>query len=278
VVDTHEHLIARSRWLRLALFEMVMRTRRGHIPSSFSCAEILLALFYGGVLRYRRGDPSPAHRDRLIVSKGHAAMALYPILADVGWLPDGALERFTQPAGELRMYADPSIPGIDAISGSLGHGLGIASGFALAARHDGRDQRAFVVLGDGECWEGSVWESALFAAHHRLDNLVAIVDRNRLAILGPTEELVALDTLEAKWRSFGWEAVTVDGHDYRSLLDHGFARVGRTGGRPLAVIAETVKGKGISFMEGRAGWHNRMPDAAEESTALHELESARIGG
>jgi transketolase len=264
-------LAERSRWLRQMLFEMVVRTRRGHVPSSFSCAEILIALFYGGVLRYRPGAAGDPARDRLIVSKGHAAMALYPILADVGFLPAGALDGFARPDGLLRMYADPSIPGIDAISGSLGHGLGIAAGFALAARHDGSDRRAFVVLGDGECTEGSVWESALWAAHQRLENLVAIVDRNRCVILGETETLCGLGDLEAKWRSFGWEAVPVDGHDVRSLLDDGFARLGRTGGRPLAIVADTVKGKGISFMEGRPEWHNRMPSEAEVATARREL-------
>lgn len=269
-MSPYDGLIRRSLWLRQALFEMVVRTRCGHVPSSFSCAEILIALFYGGVLRYVPGD-SAAPRDRIVVSKGHAAMALYPILADVGWIPADELERFTRPDGLLRMYADPSIPGIDAISGSLGHGLGIAAGFALAARHDGRDQRAFVVLGDGECYEGSVWESALFAAHHRLDNLVAVVDRNRLCILGATEELLELGDLEAKWRSFGWNAVTVAGHSYRSLLGAGFTRIGRTGGRPLAIIADTVKGKGVGFMEGRAEWHNRMPSAEQVEAARREL-------
>jgi transketolase len=264
-------LIERSAWLRKELFRMVMRTKKGHIPSSFSCAEILIALFYGGILRYQKGRPSDPLRDRIIVSKGHAAMALYPILADLGFVPAAELENFTRKDCLLRMYADPSIPGIDSISGSLGHGLGIGAGMALAAKQDGRDQRAFVIVGDGECYEGSVWESAVFAGHQRLDNLVGIVDRNRMAIMGPTENLLQLGSLEDKFRSFGWETVSINGHSYREILDV-LERIGETGGRPLAIIANTVKGKGISFMENKSEWHNRMPDAAHQEQAWRDLE------
>ena len=240
-------LIERSGWLRKQLFEMVMRTKKGHVPSSFSAVEILIALFYGGILRYQTGRPADPLRDKIIVSKGHAAMALYPILADIGFVPAAELENFTRKDCLLRMYADPGIPGIDSISGSLGHGLGIGAGMALAAKQDGRDQRSFVIVGDGECYEGSVWESALFASHQRLDNLIGIVDRNRLAIMGPTENLLKLDSLEEKFRSFGWEAVTINGHSYREIVG-AFRRIGHTNGRPLAIVANTVKGKGISFM------------------------------
>lgn len=265
-------LIERSAWLRKELFRMVIRTKKGHVPSSFSCAEILIALFYGGILRYQKGRPSDPLRDRIIVSKGHAAMALYPILADVGFVPATELENFTRKDCLLRMYADPSIPGIDSISGSLGHGLGIGAGMALAAKQDGRDQRAFVIVGDGECYEGSVWESAVFASHQQLGNLVGIVDRNRLAIMGPTENLLQLDSLEEKFRSFGWATVSINGHSYREILG-ALGRIGQTGGRPLAIIANTVKGKGISFMENRSEWHNRMPDAAQQEQAWRDLET-----
>lgn len=270
-------LNAKALWLRQQLFEMCMRQRQGHIPSSFSCAEILVTLYYGGVARWARGEPKHPDRDRVIVSKGHAAMALYPILADIGYFPPEELERFTRPDGLLGMYADFRIPGIEGISGSLGHGIGMASGFALAARQDGRDHRSFVILGDGECYEGSIWEAAMFAAHHRLDSLVAIVDRNKLCIMGATEDLLSLGDLEGKWRSFGWHAVSCDGHDVRALGE-AFALAGRTGGKPLAIIADTVKGKGISFMEGRNEWHNRMPSEARIATARAELglaEAAR---
>jgi len=270
--ETLAKLQDRSAWLRRTLFDMVMRSRKGHIPSSFSCAETLLTLFYGGVLRYAHGAPNHPHRDRLIVSKGHAAMALYPILADIGYVPEEELENFTRKESLLRMYADPGIPGIDSITGSLGHGLGVAAGYALASRQDGRDQRAFAVLGDSECYEGSVWESALFGAHHGLDNLVTIVDRNGLAIMGQTEELLALDSLEEKFRAFGWHALSVDGHSY-TALQSAFGQLGNTDGKPLAIIAQTVKGKGISFMENRSEWHNRMPDDEQEARARQDLQT-----
>ena len=230
-----------------------------------------MALFYGGVLRYTAGRPDDPDRDALIVSEGDAGMALYPIFVDVGWVPQAELAWFAQADGILRLYPDPSIPGIDAVAGSPGHGLGIATGLAWAAKQDGRSRRAFVVLGDDECWAGSVWESAQFAAHHRLDNLIAIVDRNRLCRLGGTEELLALGALEEKWRSFGWDTVHVDGHSHDALLGRGFARIGRTGGRPLAVVADTVAGKGISFMEHRAEWYDRLPTPGEAADARVEL-------
>jgi transketolase len=264
-------------WLRQELWEMAMRQKKGHIPSSYSCADIVTALYYGGQLNYQQGEPDYRDRDRVIVSKGHAAMVLYPVLADLGYFPADELKRFTEPGGLLGMYADFRIPGIEGISGSLGHGLGMGAGFALAARQDGLDYRTFVILGDGECYEGSIWESAMFAAHHKLDNLVAIVDRNALCILGRTEDLMALGDLEDKWRSFGWNAVSIDGHDFAEIGD-AFAELDNLDGQPLAIIANTVKGKGISFMEGRSEWHNRMPSDAEMNVARGELGLAAVQG
>lgn len=246
-------------WLRRALWDMVMRQRKGHIPSTYSCTEIMVSLYYGGVAKVTPDNPDDPNRDRIIVSKGHAAMVQYPILADLGYFDESELERFTEPGGLLGMYADFRIPGIEGISGSLGHGVGMGAGFALAARQDGHDYKTFVIVGDGECYEGSIWESAMFAAHHKLDNLVTIVDRNELCILGKTEDLLELGDMEAKWQSFGWETVAVDGHSFDELMS-AFGKMGKTNGKPLAIIANTLKGKGISFMEGRSEWHNRMPN------------------
>lgn len=267
---TINNLEQRAAWLRQELFEMVIRQRQGHIPSCYSMAEILVQLYYGGTLRFFNGSPDHPERDRLIVSKGHAAMGLYPILADIGFFDASELECFTQPGGLLGMYADVRIPGIEGISGSLGHGLGMGAGFAVAARHDCANYRSFVILGDGECYEGSIWESAMFAAHHNLDNLIAIVDRNSLCILGRTEELMALGDLAAKWESFGWHVERADGHSFESLKS-AMDVAGHTDGKPLVVIAETIKGKGISFMEGRPEWHNRMPNEMQTTQAREEL-------
>ena len=263
-------LAEKARRLRLEILEMSLKGGGGHLPSAFSMADLLVALFHGGVLRWRRGEPRWSGRDRLIVSKGHAAAALYPILADLDYFPRSELGRYAQPDGLLGIFADPKVPGIEAPSGSLGHGVGIGAGIAWAAKQDGTDVRAFTVLGDGECTEGSIWEAALFAAHQGLDNLVAVVDRNGSCILGHTEELVRLEPLEDKWRAFGWHTVRVDGHDFAGLLS-AFALVGRTEGRPLVVIADTVKGKGVPFMEDRPEWHNRLPSGETAAQARRAL-------
>ena len=272
MAQTHliNDLEAKALWLRRQVWDMVIAAKNGHIPSCYSCTEIVTALYYGGVARYTPGQADDPARDRVIVSKGHAAMVLYPILADIGYYDAGELTRFTKPGGLLGMYADVRIPGIEGISGSLGHGLGMGAGFALAARHDDQKHRTFVLLGDGECYEGSIWETAMFAAHHKLDNLVAIVDRNALCILGKTEDLVALGDLAGKWRAFGWHTVEIDGHDFDSVLG-ALDQIGKTDGKPLCIVANTVKGKGISFMEGRSEWHNKMPNADQIATARAEL-------
>jgi transketolase len=247
-------LESRARWLRATLFEMLARARQGHPGSIFSQIEILVTLFYGGIFSYTPGKPDDPGRDRIIVSKGHATMGLYPILAEAGFFPREELERFGKPGGLLRVFGNISIPGVDATTGSLGHGLGVACGMALAARHDGRRTRAFVILSEGEMYEGSTWESALFAAHHGLDNVVLVIDRNRKIILGDTEDLMRLEPVGDKWQAFGWEVARADGHDFASLRG-AFSRIGKTRGRPLAVIADTVKGKGVSLMEHKPEWH-----------------------
>lgn len=252
--ETQTRLESRARWLRATLFEMLVRARQGHPGSIFSQVEILVTLFYGGFFSYTRGKPDDPERDRIIVSKGHATMGLYPILADAGYFPSEELEKFGKPGSILRVFGNISIPGVDATTGSLGHGLGVACGIALAARHDGRPSRVFVILSEGEMYEGSTWESALFASHHALDNVVLIIDRNRKIILGDTEDLMRLEPVSEKWESFGWAVVHADGHHFASL-GKAFSMIGRTNGKPLAVIADTVKGKGVSLMEHKPEWH-----------------------
>jgi len=263
-------LVQRSQWMRRTLFEMVVKHGAGCLPSCLSMVEVLISLYYGGVANVVAGEPRHAKRDRILISKGHAAMAQYPILADYGFFPKAELERFSEPGGLLGIYADFRVPGIEGISGSLGHGIGMGAGICLAARADGQDHRSFVVVGDGECYEGSIWESAMFAAHHRLENLVVVVDRNQLCILGRTEELLSLGSLEDKWRSFGWDVASVDGHSYKALLG-AFDRVGHTDGKPYVIISNSVKGKGISFMEGNAEWHNKIPNEQQIARAREDL-------
>ena len=272
-----EELRRRSHWLRQELFELVMRTKKGHLASAYSCAEMVLALFYGGYVRVNAARPRDPARDRVLISKGHAAIVLYPILADLGFFERDELTKFTSANALLRMYADNSIPGIEAIAGSLGHGFSIGCGYAYTAKRDALDYRTFVVLSDGECYEGSVWETAMFASHHALDNFIAIVDRNRLCILGETERCVRLDPIEDKWKAFGWDVLSIDAHTYADILP-ALDRAIRPSGRPLAIIANSVKGKGISFMENRAEWHNRMPTPEQTAQAREELRHNCISG
>ena len=243
-------LAARSKWLRQQVFEMSVRARQGHLASVLSEIEIIVALYYGGVLRCQPDDPD---RDRVIVSKGHATMGLYPVLADFGYFPEAELIKYGTFGGLLRIFGNINIPGIDATTGSLGHGIGIACGYCIAAKHDNKNSRTFVILSEGEMYEGSVWESVLFASHHNLDNLIVILDRNHKIILGDTEDLLQLDPIAEKWESFGWATTTVDGHSYSELL-MALADTNNQD-KPSVIIANTIKGKGLSFMEGRPEWH-----------------------
>jgi transketolase len=241
--------------IRELSLEAVHKAGKGHIGGVLSCADILAALF-GGVLR----DFGGVYGDRFILSKGHCAVGLYAALALRGDIPMDELGRLNQ-GGMLGEHPDRRIHGVEVTSGSLGHGLGLACGLALADRMNREHRRTFVLMGDGECWEGSVWEAAMFGAHHRL-NITVIVDRNGYAVQGATEEIVALGNLAAKWKAFGWETQTCDGHEeevLKVILD-------RDG--PRVVIADTVKGKGVSWMEGRKEWHHG-------SLNVHQLNSAR---
>jgi transketolase len=266
-----EELKKRTAWLRRECFEMVVRSKKGHYPSSSSCAEIVTALYYGGYLRYDARNPRNPARDRLFISKGHAGMVLYPILEDLGFVPKGELLKFTKTDGVFRFYPDPSIPGIEAITGSLGHGMGLAAGHCLAGKRDGLAFRSYVIIGDGECYEGSIWETAMFAAHAELDNLIVFVDRNYCCIMDHTEKCVRLDPFEDKWRAFGWQTVSIDAHSMPQVLGAlDLATSGKLKG-PLAVIARSVKGKGISYMEDRPDWHNRMPNDEQIQLGRKEL-------
>jgi transketolase len=233
----------------------------------------ILAVLYGGVLRVKPDEPAWQRRDRLIVSKGHAAAAVYAALAERGFFPRQLLETYCQDGSTLTGHISHRVPGVEFSTGSLGHGLSLACGIALAGRQ-GDGFRAFVILSDGECDEGSVWEAALFASHHRLDNLAAIIDYNKIQSFGRVDEVLALEPFAAKWRAFGWTVAEIDGHDHdalRATLEAAPAEEGR----PTAIIAHTVKGKGVSFMEDRLAWHYKSPSEEQLDEALRELEGGR---
>jgi transketolase len=268
-------LVHKSAEIRLKVLETALHARKGHVPPAFSWVEIGVALFYGGMLQLRPTEPDWPGRDRFVLSKGHGCLTLYAILSDLGFFPKDELKRFCEPGSMLAGHPDPHIPGVEAVSGSLGHGLGIGAGMALGLKIDGRDSHVYVLLGDGECQEGSVWEAAMFASHHRLSNLVAIIDRNKLGATDYTENSLSLEPFDSRWQAFGWEVEAVNGHSFQQLRGILTKTRHRDSMRPLAIIADTTKGKGVSFMEGSPLWHHRMPKGEEITSALEELKGAQ---
>ena len=257
--------------IRQRTLGMIRRARSSHIGGAFSMAEVLAAL-YAGVLRIDPERPGWPDRDRLILSKGHACAALYAVLAERGFFPQEWLNEFYQDGGRLAGHVTHhGVPGVEASTGALGHGLSLACGMALAAARDAKPYRVFAILSDGECDEGSTWEAAMFAAHHRLDRLVAIVDYNKIQSLGRVEEVLELEPFGAKWRSFGWGVKEENGHN-TDCLKEALSQIPFERDRPSCLIAHTIKGRGVSFMEDRLLWHYRSPDDGEFEQAVQELE------
>jgi transketolase len=259
--------------IRCDVLQMVHRARAAHVGSSLSVVDIL-AVLYAEVLNHRPADPDWDARDRLILSKGHAAAAGYAALARTGYFRPELLERYCANDSPLagHLTASAGAPGVELSSGSLGHGLPVGAGMSLHAARTGARHRVFVVLSDGECDEGTTWEAALFGAHHRLSNLCAVVDYNRIQSFGRVEDVLGLEPFAEKWRAFGWDVAEVDGHDHDAL---GTALGTAHPTRPRAVIAHTIKGKGVSFMEDDLLWHYRNPDDAQLAQALEEVRGSR---
>ncbi len=257
----------RSRGLRRTIVKMLEASKRGHIGSAFSLVEIVRVL-YDDILACREGEPEWPGRDRFILSKGHGCLALYPVLAEKGFFPESELWKFCKSDGILGGHPDrDKIPGVEASTGSLGHGLPIGVGFALSARHDGAGHRVFVVMGDGESNEGSVWEAAMCAGKHGLDRLTVIVDYNKQQSYSTTQEVQDMEPFMAKWRAFGFAAEEVNGHDVGALRSV-FSRLPLEPGRPSVVICHTVKGKGIAHVEGNLEWHHKSKIADEDIEKL----------
>jgi transketolase len=267
-----ERIKERALFSRREVVRLIGIAKVGHYASSFSCADILATLYYG-VMRLRRGEPDWRGRDRFLLGKGHAAAGVYPLLVDWDFFPKEVLDEYTRLGNPLGDHPDMQrVPGIDFSSGSLGHALSAGLGMALGGRLAGLDFNVFVLLGDGELHEGQVWEAALAAAHHRTRNLIAIVDRNDYSLDGRVDEVIGIEPLLDKWRSFGWEACEVDGHDVGELLGT-LRRIVHDSSRrtPAFVVARTVKGKGVSFMERDLGWHLGYLAPEDERRVLAEL-------
>lgn len=269
--DINIHFLKdKSKVIRKQTFDMVVNANKGHLGGSLSCVEILTVLYYGKILKYDPKNPKWENRDIFIMSKGHANNSLYVILADLGFFPIYELDNFSKKGCILGQHCDTLVPGIEISTGSLGHGLGIASGITLGYKLDKKDNNIFVLLGDGECQEGSIWEAAMFASHHKLGNLVAIIDRNGLSSEDFTENTSKLEPLKDKFEAFGWRVKTINGHSIEEIL--GALEYRHLKGKPLMIIANTIKGKGVSWLENLPRSHHTIPKGDDLDNARKELK------
>ncbi len=268
---SNKEMEAIAKKLRRHIISMTGKAGSGHPGGSLSAVEIVTTIYFK-VLQHKPQDPQWSDRDRFILSKGHAAPLLYATLAECGYFPVDELATLRQMDSRLQGHADRTVtPGVEMSSGALGQGLSFATGVALAGRLNSQKYRVYALLGDGECDEGQVWEAAMAAAHFKLDNLVAIVDRNEIQLDGWTRDIMNLEPLPEKWQAFGWHVIEVDGHKFTQLIE-AFDQAKLVKGQPTVIIAHTIKGKGVSFMENNPDFHGKAPNAAEMEIALKELE------
>ena len=264
-------LFCQAQRTRADVLRMIHLAKSSHAGSALSMIDLLTVL-YERVLRIDPSRPDWSARDRFILSKGHACAGLYAVLASRGFFPKDWLNDFYRDGARLAGHVTwNGVPGIEVSTGALGHGLAIGCGMALVGKRDAQDYRVFVLLSDGECDEGSVWESALFAPHHRLDNLIVIIDYNKIQSLAAVNDVLALEPFAAKWRAFGWSVQEIDGHDF-DQIESALNQRPVADGKPTCIIADTIKGKGVDFMENQVLWHYRSPNDQELATALAQLE------
>jgi len=265
-----DSLKEKARQFRREILETVAEAGSGHPGGSLSCVEILISLYYCK-MRHKPDNPSWPIRDRFIMSKGHASPALYVTLANCGYFPKEELKSFRKLGSRLQGHVHTGVPGVELSTGSLGQGLSVANGIALGAKIRKVNFNIYCLLGDGEIQEGQVWEAAMTAGHHKLDNLCAILDCNKVQENGPVAEIKNEEPIADKWRDFGWHVMRVDGHNFQQLIS-ALDEFDTVKGKPTFIIADTVKGKGVSFMEGKAKWHGKAPNKEELALALAELE------
>lgn len=259
----------KARQIRTDVINMIYASKTGHTGGSLSDTDILTVLYYS-IMNIDPGNSKYEDRDRFILSKGHSVESFYCILADKGFFPKEKLRAFSKFGSQFIGHPNNKIPGVEVNTGALGHGLSVGVGMALAGKMNKKSYRVFTVMGDGEQAEGSVWEAAMSAAHYKLDNLVGIIDRNKLQISGRTEDVMGLEPLSDKWISFGWEVVEVDGNNIEELLKT-FKSLSAKKDKPTLILAHTIKGKGVSYMENVAKWHHGVPSEEEYEIAINEL-------
>ena len=261
-----------SKRIRCSILTMVKDAEVGHIGGSLSVTDILVALYFK-VLNINPDNPDWKDRDRLILSKGHGATAIYSTLAERGYFEAKDLKTFGTLGSKFQVHPDKiKVPGIEASTGALGQGLSVAAGMALAARLDKKDYHTYAILGDGEIQEGQVWEAAMFSAHYKLDNLTAILDYNNVQLMGNVPDIMGIAPVDKKWDSFGWNVIKIDGHDFTQIVK-GLNSAKKYKGRPTIIIADTTKGKGVSFMQNTCSWHGNVPTDDEYKKAIEELNN-----
>lgn len=262
-----------SKQIRKYIFKTAYFGKTGHLASAFSIVEVLSVLYFKDILKYSPNDPYLEKRDKVIMSKGHASLAMYSVLTLIGYLNEEELYTFCKPGsclgGEPKLG---DIPGIEATTGSLGHGLSFGVGIAISNKLNNLDSKVYVILGDGECQEGSVWEAVMSAAHYKLDNLTVILDSNKLQAMGTLNEILELEAMKDKWSAFGWDVEEVDGHNPQEIYDVFQRNLQKQVKKPRIIIANTIKGKGVSFMENVPIWHYRMPNSDELKIVIKELD------
>jgi len=256
--------------IRKELLQMIYNSGTGHTGGSLSSVDILVALYYE-IMEIDPQNPKWELRDRFVLSKGHSVESYYTILADLGFFPKDELKYFCKFNSSLIGHPSVKVPGIEMNTGSLGHGLSIAVGMALAGKMDDKNYKVYVLMGDGELAEGSIWEGAMSANHYKLDNLVGIIDRNKLQISGDTENIMSLENLEAKWRAFGWSVITLDGNNIKELIKK-LKEIPMDKDKPHVIIANTIKGKGVPFIENDPKWHHKVPNEEQLKEALEILD------
>jgi len=260
-----------SKKIRRTILNTIYVAKTGHIGGSLSCIDILISLYYGKNLKFNPKNPNFKNRDRLIVSKGHATAAYYSILAHLGFIKFSELKTYCKNKTRLAVHLSGKVPGVEFDTGSLGHGLGLACGLAYSAKIDKKKYKTFVLLSDGELYEGSVWEALLFASHHKLNNLTIIIDRNYQIVMDKTEDCIKLNPLSKKLKSFGYNTVEINGHSHKDL-NNTFKKIrNMKSSKPTIIVANTIKGKGISFMEKNVKWHHSVPTEEEYHKAIKEL-------
>jgi transketolase len=257
--------------IRLAALRMTYKSNASHIGSCLSCADIL-AVLYGGVLNVSPDKLRDVSRDRFILSKGHAAAVLYAVLAKTKFFSEDLLEDYYQNGSQFSGHANHHISGVELSTGSLGHGLSVGCGMALVGKREKLPYKVIVLMSDGELDEGSNWEAILFASHHKLDNIISIIDLNNLQGFGRTRDIIDLSPLAEKWKAFGWSPIEIDGHNYKQI-QNAFLQCQNKNGKPFVIIAHTVKGKGVSFMEDQLSWHYKSPNKDQLEKAISELEA-----